>query len=308
MKYIQLSIIMNIIILFVLNQSILVSSIPIDTNEYYIRIIEIGHFNDDQALDTLIGVAGDDLNFKPRFIYWGNDTNSTIPDSLKLDFLEFNYPKKWIFSFVASNIDYLNNDTLLDLGLFIGARFVDSTIVTGDSLRDTVFKLIVFGQKGLDTIPNIDLMEIDTFQVSPFLAMHMRYGHELINPMYRELSEYVSYEFKTIDLNIEDTSVTPPPLIRTNINFSDSDYNIKFYPNPVTDMANLEISGLSIGDYTISIYNAIASNKFQKHLFINNSVNFIKQINLKDITSGRYYLYIEGNNKKIGPIQFVIIK
>lgn len=284
------------------------SGIPIDTNEYYLRIIEIGHFNDDAAKDTLVGAAGDNLNFKPRFIYWGNDTNSTIPDSLKLEHLEINFPDNWIKTYVASNIDYLNNDTILDIGIFIAGRFVDTNIVVGDSLRDTVLKVVLFGQRGLDTISTIDVMEIDSFQVTPFVAMHMRYGHELINPMYRELRESISYEFKTIILDLEEETIMPPPIVQTNIELELDKYNINFYPNPVNDNATLELSGLEIGEYDFKIYDEIASVVFQRPLKINSISNFSQQYSLKELSSGKYYLFIEGNNRKIGPIQFVIVK
>lgn len=282
--------------------------IPIDSNEYYLRIIEIGHFNDDAVKDTLIGAAGDNLNFKPRFIYWGNDTNSTIPDSLKLEHLEINFPDNWIKTYIASNIDYLNNDTILDVGMFIAGRFVDTNIVVGDSLRDTVIKVILFGQRGLDTIPYVNVMEIDSFQVSPFVAMQMRYGHELINPMYRELRETISYEFKTIILDLEEETILPPPIVQTNIELELDKYNINFYPNPVNDNATLELSGLDIGEYDFKIYDEIASVVFQRPIKINSLSNFSQQFSLKELSSGKYYLFIEGNNRKIGPIQFVIVK
>jgi type IX secretion system substrate protein len=282
--------------------------IPIDSNEYYLRIIEIGHFNDDAVKDTLVGAAGDNLNFKPRFIYWGNDTNSTIPDSLKLEHLEINFPDNWIKTYIASNIDYLNNDTILDVGMFIAGRFVDTNIVVGDSLRDTVIKVILFGQRGLDTIPYVNVMEIDSFQVSPFVAMQMRYGHELINPMYRELRETISYEFKTIILDLEEETILPPPIVQTNIELELDKYNINFYPNPVNDNATLELSGLDIGEYDFKIYDEIASVVFQRPIKINSLSNFSQQFSLKELSSGKYYLFIEGNNRKIGPIQFVIVK
>lgn len=282
--------------------------IPIDSNEYYLRIIEIGHFNDDAVKDTLVGAAGDNLNFKPRFIYWGNDTNSTIPDSLKLEHLEINFPDNWIKTYIASNIDYLNNDTILDVGMFIAGRFVDTNIVVGDSLRDTVIKVILFGQRGLDTIPYVNVMEIDSFQVSPFVAMQMRYGHELINPMYRELRETISYEFKTIILDLEEETILPPPIVQTNIELELDKYNINFYPNPVNDNATLELSGLDIGEYDFKIYDEIASVVFQRPIKINSVSNFSQQFSLKELSSGKYYLFIEGNNRKIGPIQFVIVK
>ncbi len=282
--------------------------IPIDSNEYYLRIIEIGHFNDDAVKDTLVGAAGDNLNFKPRFIYWGNDTNSTILDSLKLEHLEINFPDNWIKTYIASNIDYLNNDTILDVGMFIAGRFVDTNIVVGDSLRDTVIKVILFGQRGLDTIPYVNVMEIDSFQVSPFVAMQMRYGHELINPMYRELRETISYEFKTIILDLEEETILPPPIVQTNIELELDKYNINFYPNPVNDNATLELSGLDIGEYDFKIYDEIASVVFQRPIKINSVSNFSQQFSLKELSSGKYYLFIEGNNRKIGPIQFVIVK
>lgn len=282
--------------------------IPIDSNEYYLRIIEIGHFNDDAVKDTLIGAAGDNLNFKPRFIYWGNDTNSTIPDSLKLDHLEINFPDNWVKTYIASNIDYLNNDTILDIGMFIAGRFVDTNITEGDSLRDTVIKVILFGQRGLDTIPYVNVMEIDSFQVSPFVAMQMRYEHELINPMYRELRESISYEFKTIILDLEEETVIPPPIVQTDIELEIDKYNINFYPNPVNDNATLELSGLDIGEYDFKIYDGIASVVFQRPIKINSINNFSQQFSLKELSSGKYYLFIEGNNRKIGPIQFVIVK
>lgn len=282
--------------------------IPIDSNEYYLRIIEIGHFNDDAVKDTLIGAAGDNLNFKPRFIYWGNDTNSTIPDSSKLEHLEINFPDNWVKTYIASNIDYLNNDTILDIGMFIAGRFVDTNITEGDSLRDTVIKVILFGQRGLDTIPYVNVMEIDSFQVSPFVAMQMRYGHELINPMYRELRESISYEFKTIILDLEEETVIPPPIVQTDIELEIDKYNINFYPNPVNDNATLELSGLDIGEYDFKIYDGIASVVFQRPIKINSINNFSQQFSLKELSSGKYYLFIEGNNRKIGPIQFVIVK
>jgi len=306
MQFTFFSGIVMLLLIMITNPS--TSGIPIDTNEHYIRIIEIGHFNDDAALDTLIGVAEENLNFKPRFIYWGNDTNSTIPDSLKLDYLEINYPDNWIKEIISSNSDYLNNDTIMDVGLFMSGLFVDPTILVGDSLRDTVLNVIIFGQRGLDTLSSIQISEISSFQVVPYLAMHMRYGHELINPLYRGLRETVSYEFNTVELDIEDTSETPPPIIATNVEYNDSLSSVKFYPNPVHDIASLEINGLAVGAYTFIIYDELASIALKELIQISSSNLYKRQFNLKQLPSGKYYLFIEGNNRKVGPIQFVIIK
>ncbi len=283
-------------------------SIPIDTTETSIRILGIGHYNDDLVQDTIIGASSSNFKHKPRFIYWGNDSTSSIPDSLKVSYTEIVYHTDWYNLIVATNLDYMNNDTIMDIGLFMGGNVVDTNITVGDSLRARVKKVLIFGQSGLDTIPFINVFDIDTFQVEPFTAMQMRFGHELINPNYRELNNSISYEFKTIDLDLTDPNITAPPLIRSNIELKENEYELNFFPNPVREIANIEIKGFPLGNYKLRIYDELASVVLEKSIRITSRAFFKDKYNISKLPSGAYYLFIEGESRKIGPVKFIIIK
>lgn len=73
-------------------------------------IVFAGHLNSDVGLETVIGTAGRMSNFLPRFIHWGNDPTSSIPDSLKVYFTELHYTTWQNLNGSASIFD-INSDT-----------------------------------------------------------------------------------------------------------------------------------------------------------------------------------------------------
>lgn len=295
-----------ITLIFLFSPFICHSSITLDSNDYYLSILKVDHFNDDETKDTLIAIAGEYRNFKPRFIIWGNDTTSSdIPDSLKVRETEINYPY-WEELKVMSNIFNINSqqDTLMDIIIVYWGKISDG--VGGN--KDTVTSQCIFGQHGLDTISIITLNEIDTFQYDPFMAMDMRMNHEYRNGKIRNLNHVTSYEVKRINIDTEDTSGTPPEKIAFYNNMQKNIPEIRIYPNPAVYYTNLEMNKAMPGNYEIVITSLEGNIVLQQMLKVETSSELIERLDLEYIQSGFYILKITSERQHIGTFQLIIVK
>lgn len=274
--------------------------IQLDSSEVYKVILDIGHYNDDCAFDTLIGTAKQGKNILPRFILWGYFSASyTVPDSLKVSYTEFVYPD-WISS-GASNIFKANNDSLTDIVFYYWGKISDSALVE----KDSSVALMLFGQRGLDTIKSVFLESIDTFQISPFVAMNVRYDHELNNCRKRDLSFTSSYNFNTIDLDLWQPDLPPAILPSFVENTVDSEINI--YPNPAVFFTNIELKSISPGFYNVSLVNLQGELISHQFIEVSGKKQFTKMLDLTHVSNGFYLIIIKSETELIGAYNIIII-
>lgn len=273
----------------------------LDSTNVYKAILKVANLNNDRTQDTIVGVADSRLKFLPKYIRWGKDTSDhSIPDSLKLAQTNISYPE-WIDFTGVCMLDYINQDTLLDIVLVLWGTLDTSS----QQPMDTSIALVIFGKHGLNTISQINISDIDTFQIQPFVAMKLRMGHELTNSIVRDMSYKASYELNDINLDV-DTSSHPPPGI-TDKQADDKKPDIRIYPNPAIYYTNVELNNIPPGTYRIQIISMQGSLLNEQQITSETRGGLIKQIVLSDIASGSYLLRIFGDNKIIGDFPIIVL-
>lgn len=296
------------LLLFILSiPSYLYSEQPgiIDSTEEYRVILRIEYLNDDSIRDTIIATADYNKNFKPKYIVWGKDTTDNgIPDSLKFDYTTIEYPYgNFQNLFITSNLNDLNSDTLLDIIIIYRATITDTTL----GKRETACALVIFGNRGLDTVQTIIISDIDTFQIRPFVAMHMRKDHELKDPLIWNISYLPIYSVPDIDVDVKDTSQIPPPITSTMIDQGKGP-GLKVYPNPAIYYTNIELSNIMPGEYQVQIIDIKSIVLYEQKMVTDVPGDLIKKIDLTDIPTGSYILRLTSNNVVIGVYRIVIVK
>ena len=269
---------------------------PIDSNSLYMTTLFIGHINTNKSIDTIIGKAGYDRKFIPRYILWGSDTtNNDYPDSLKLKRTDIIYPN-WYSLKVKLNVDFLNSDTLNDM-MFImwGKLMIDSA-----NYKDTVKSLVIFGQKGLDTLHTINISQMDTLQIEPFIAMKLRMGTDLTDCQIRDFSYKPSYIINKINTDNYQQG-------GTNSIIDKILPSVKIYPNPAIYYTNLELNQIKPGKYKIEII-SLNGVLIEIQQFENQRVEKITSVlNLQNLATGIYYLKISTDNELIGTYPLIIV-
>ena len=271
-----------------------------DSTEVFRAILSVDHFNDDLKQDTLIGASETSRRFVPRAIVWADDPTSGIPDSLKVDYTKIIYPTHWQNLRASYNLKDINNDNYLDMILFFWGKVGDE--ISG--YEDTTRAVVLFGQRGLDTMNTIVLADIGSFQITPFVAMDMRFDHELKDPEIMDLSGITNYLINDISLSTTDTSCTPPP-IATDINTINPELNV--YPNPAVYYTNLQMNNLSSGLYTMQLIDLNGECRISNDINISSGKELIERLDLKDIPTGYYILQLTKGSKIIGRFQIIVV-
>jgi hypothetical protein len=215
-------------------------------------ILFVGNLNFDCYPDTVSGtMAGMPGSYLPRTIRWGRPSPSDsacqgmIPLDRRVAVTTIHYPDWDRFSgSVAFN--RMNDDSLDDMTLFIRGSVGDSLHRT-DSLR----ALVIFSQAGLDSLPVLDVAAIDAFQVTPFFAMELRKGSELVEPEVRDISGVTSYVIQPVSLDVggehQDTTIVPGDSTPAQ------PIRIRVYPNPTGGAAQVQIDSIPPGDYSVDV-------------------------------------------------------
>ncbi|MFW5700367.1 MAG: T9SS type A sorting domain-containing protein [Cyclobacteriaceae bacterium] len=290
---------MSRIIIFVL----LIAALPLsrasagfDSTEVFQSILGVYELSNDCEQDTILGVRTIESPFYPKYIYWGNDqVCSTIPDSLKVDSTEFILPD-WHKLRTSTAFINFNSDSLMDMVLYTWGKVqLDST-----TYKDTSKIVVIFGQPGLDTIPQIIIDSIGTLQFHPFVAMELLVDKDFKNCQYSNLSKQLSWE-----MYLTDVSLSEPPELPMEVD-TKPQTDIKLYPNPAVYYLNIEFSKIPIGRYHILVFNSHGQ-KVKEELLEINSSNFIKQLDFSQLVTGAYYLRIYNDNNTFGPFPIIIV-
>jgi hypothetical protein len=233
-------------------------------------VLFVGHLDFDCIPDTVTGWQGEGRHFLPHAIKWGRPRvilqrdsasdriDTLLPDSACLGAIPLGkrvavttilYPS-WERLNGSVAFQRMNPDSLNDMLLYLWGSAGDSA-----ERHDTLRPILVFGQQGLDTLAELDLGAVAAFQASPFFAMELRKGSELVEPAVRDLSGTISYVLAPIALNFGDRehdSLTElPPLPGDSV--PAQPIRVVVYPNPIGATAQLRVDSLPAGDYTVDV-------------------------------------------------------
>ncbi len=255
-------------------------------------ILYTGHLNFDCVQDTVYGLPDAAFRYHPTAIRWGRG-DSTCGIAMPLDRLVsetvIRYPA-WRTLGVSVGFQRMNPDTLDDIVIYLWGSVNDST-----GRRDTVRPILIFGQQGLDTLPELDLAAIEAFQIAPFFAMELRVGSELVEPALRDLSGVTSYlltpvafEIPTGDTtrqeNPGDTAQGPPVRIR-------------IYPNPAGYEAQVEVDSLPPGEYSVEIVGVNGLVYLSQTVSVSMSGTLFGMLDLHAMLTGYYLVRVHDGNR-----------
>ncbi len=256
-------------------------------------VLFIGHLNQDQYQDTVIGRSfGGSFTKLPEKIVWGKDHINPQPPAgpPMTNFVYPSYPK------MAGSVSFLKlnpGDTLTDMMFFLWG-YNDSTA----SEPDTGRAVVIFGQTALSTTGVIQLSQIQpVFQATPFFAQDVQLGTHLTEPEVRDLSDVESYLLGTFPVNVQ----APPPII-TQVEDS---IEVRIYPNPSVYTATVEAT-LPAGSYTAKVVGVSGQVFEEQRISLGSKGMLWHSIDVSRLVSGYYVVELMREGSPVGVYPFII--
>ncbi len=288
---------------FVVFGSVAISA-PDTTGRRPASILFTGHLNFDCVPDTVIGWPDASFHYLPYAIRWGKpalvvhyDNETGLSDTVLADSscrgsiplgrtvreTIIRYPQ-WRTLSGSVGFQRMNPDTLDDMVLYLWGSVNDST-----GKRDTIRPLLVFGQQGLDTLAELDLGAIDAFQITPFFAMELRVGSELVEPELRDVSGVISYLLTPIAFEIHPDDTTREEEEAPGDSTQGPPIHIRIYPNPAGYEAQVEVDSLPPGEYYVEVVGVNGLVYLQQTVSVSMSGTLFGMLDLHAMLTG-YYL------------------
>lgn len=261
-----------------------------------------GHFNHDCLADTLIAETDYRGMYNPRMIVWGQGSNcldsatgfAAIPDSLKVDTTRIELPY-WTDMRYSVSVQNVNpgNDSLPDIILYI----------SGEQTPDLLFRsLVLFGQHGLDTIPNIQIDLIDSgFQTHPFTSLDLYEGQAFTDKQVRDITGENSWHFNTLSV-----SAMQPDIIVSS-GAEAENLHLTLFPNPSSGELTIQTRGTRHGDYLLQVVSVSGALLYTEQLHITHD-DTQAVLDLQHLASGYYILRLKGQNSFVLDSPFMIVK
>ena len=178
----------------------------------------------------------------------------------------FNPPFEKDISWTTVDFDYYKIDLQanqnIDLKINSESRYIETQI----KIYDSTFASIEEFQTNMEN--NIDLSFNTKSSGTHYVEIRTR-DNEFLNHKYELLVG--------CDLT-------------NNINQIESENKIKIYPNPVSDIINIQLESQEINPYSIQIYDFIGALVYSENNITNN------KLSLENLNTGIYFLKIETNN------------
>jgi hypothetical protein len=287
-------------------------------------ILFIGNLNADCYPDTVVGDVSGGIPARslPAAIRWGqprriitydaatgqHDTTiadssclGTIPPDRKVAVTAIHYPA-WEHLSGAVAFNRVNlNDSLDDMTIFIRGT-------VGDSLHrtDTLRALTLFAQEGIDSLPVLDLVPIETFQVAPFFAMELRVGSELVEPEVRDLSGMTSYVIQPVSLGVgaehHDTTITPGDSTPAQ------PIRLRVYPNPTGGAAQVQVDSIPPGDYSVDVVAVNGHVYLHQEVTVSMAGTLFEILDVHTLPTGFYVVRISDDAHLLGLYPIVITR
>ncbi|MBS3999989.1 MAG: T9SS type A sorting domain-containing protein [Desulfobulbaceae bacterium] len=267
----------------------------------YKVILDVEDYNDDMSQDTLIGFGNNPIKFFPSMIIWGEDSTIHIDPLLypKVDTTRFIYPN-WEKLRINYMVSKFNQDTIIDMIFIISGKIPIDT----NTYKDTAVTILIFGQCGLDTIPEINLTYIAQQQIFPFKARHLTHGQDFVKCTLRGESHRSFYEMP----KLYDELLPPPPGKHACVNCEHKFHiSAKLFPIPTDNNINLLLTGLDKGKYLLRIVNLSGLTVHTQMINVD-SDNQQYSIQPNNIATGVYLLMVEQEGITIYSQKFIISK
>jgi hypothetical protein len=275
-------------------------------------VLFTGHLNNDCVADTIKGRSAGLHEYVPETIVWGKPVpNQDCPDAVQgghapgtffVPMTKFLFPGWNELHVSVSLLKYNRNDNLDDLLLYVWGQYRDAQ----GQWRDTARALVVFGQNDLDLQPALSVQHITAgFQSSPFFAMDVRVGRELVEPQERDVTGGISYELLPADVQIVPDKPAPPHPIATPDSVVTT---VSVSPNPADLFAKLQAEPLEPGEYDISILAVNGSVYHTQTVQIGQGKSLEHELDLSSLPSGYYVVRLHTSNHYIGSYSIVIVK
>ena len=280
-----------------------------DPTDAELRILFTGHLNFDCHADTVFGKPDHRFNYLPRAIHWGTGTEgagaedtacgSATPKKQRVKKTTITYPGWGNFSGAVA-FQRLNPDTLTDIIFYIWGKTGN-----GQSQRDSMRAVAVFGQDALDAAHVIRVGEIGTFQDAPYFAMELRTGSELAKPGARDLSGRRSYELLPVGLDVDeaDTTERAAPLAGTDARIA-----VRVYPNPADNAAQLESETIPPGRYRVEVVAVNGQVHHSEDVEVEGGKRLVETFDMRRLPSGYYVVRLQREGKIVGSYPIAVTR
>lgn len=271
-----------------------------------LHVLFIGRCNPDCMPDTILGSPTGFLaerGYLPRLVLWGRSSSggngcqdATVPAALRRVYTTITYPSLPALRGSASFIS-LNGDSLLDV-VFV----LRSTITLDGKTRDSTRLVAVFGQYSMSALATIDLAAVSsTFIASPFIAMELRKGAQLVAPAVRDLSGRTSYELPKIDYTI-----TPPDTASHSLPAHVA--TVRVFPNPAATSANVEALAVPAGDYDVDVIATDGAVVVRRQVSLAVDGDLFGTLDVRRLPSGYYVVRLVRDGRSVGTYPVIVTR
>lgn len=276
-------------------------------------VLFTGHLNADCIADTVKGKSVGLHEYVPETIVWGQPSlHQSCPDTVQgghapgtpfvpMTSILF---AGWSELHVSTAFQrYNQNDSLDDVILYLWGTYQNAQGVW----RDTARAVVIFGQKDLDLQPVVLVQGITAgFQSTPFFAMDLQIGRNLVDPQERDLTGEISYELLPATAQVMPPDTNNPHPIHT---VQDSLLTtVTVYPNPTELWAKMQADPLAPGEYTISIMAVNGSVYHTQTVQIGEGKHLERELDLSNLPSGYYVVRLHTNSHYVGSYPIVIVR
>lgn len=258
----------------------------------------VAHLNADGRRDTVYCRELGDGSFLPSRIAWGSDSGATAAASAT----RILYPGWQGLRGSVAVLKY-NEDTLADVLLFLRG-----TDTTGGVRRDTVRRLVIFGQERLKDRPTIVLTQVARTQTTPFFSLDLTSGMHLVEARAREVSRRRSYRLAHLQFDVNDTSDEGVPLPAPLADEPPSTEWVLIYPNPAIYSTTLEASLSTPGLCEVRVIAIDGRNILHRTVAVGTTGRIFERLDVSEVPSGFYELRIEQTGRAPRSFPVVVVR
>ncbi|MCX6153904.1 MAG: hypothetical protein NT007_07085 [Candidatus Kapabacteria bacterium] len=280
----------------------------------------IGRVNSDTLQDLIFSKNTTFGGNLPNYIVYGQiDTLNHVYYDSTSHYTKFVYPN-WQFLRGGFYFKKVNQDNYEDLIIYF--RGMDTT----DQLsKDTSEVVVLFQQPNMELLDTIKIINIATLLVDTIWTDSLHYIYSYIarlsgdyglsNPEQRDYSGLLSYIVNQVNVNIYEEQLKIKPIGKDSITSENRDIRLnsslliqgRTYPNPAREEAFIEFDKIPEGIYQIGIRTVEGKEIFEKQIFISSTSIYNDYLDLKDLASGCYIVYLRKEGAVPSRFPLVII-